>query len=592
MMNTLRGLTGLGCRMLAFGLIIGMMTLAGCGGEAPPPPAPAAPPAPEPAAAPAVAAPPAPAVDRPAPDFTPVVNDVLQYIPDSAQLAIALPPVNGTVDKVVPLAKRIMPPDVDVDKELENIIRDLAMDAEVPDAKTLGEIAAAKGVDLDGPIAVFADFNESFKKVGDKTAFTMDDLEPPAIAAVLCLKDAAKAEATLKELISLNPDLSGNVGDPITAGDITIHVHDVYGYFVVGNKMTLGTLDLVKQVADRFAKPATLRYGSAECPATVPDEAAFLMRGKQFVSLLKRALPALDMLSDQAYAEPMVLGQIKSLEEMLGDSDDPVVATIGLSKDRLEISSRLDTVAHPNAIPFSGAAAPLRYAQKLPEDTVAMWAFRLTPEFKKQITDVYLKSLPDEMTKNPQFAQGLSIGNQLLTMLGEELTLGISGAKDAFPVLSLMIGLANPEPTKGLLQMLVPMQSMEKHNEVDINQIQAPIPIPISMAFAGDMVLISNDAEKMKGIIDLVLEDRTTGVLAAMNPPIPADTHRYSMFVLNSSLFSDVLLPLNAMLNFLPSEAQPIMEKVSEVMREIRFMSEMDGQWMSTKLSVLLRDAS
>jgi len=596
MMNTLRGFSGMACRVLVVGLMIGMMTLVGCGGEAPPPPAPPAPPAtpaPEPAEAPPAApAPPAPAVDRPAPAFAPVVNDVLKYLPDSAQLAIALPSINGILDKALPFAKRIAPPDVDVEKEYEDIIRDLARDADAPDAKTLKEIAAAKGIDADAPLAVFADFNESFKKAGDKTEIDLDDLEPPAIAGVLCLKDAAKVEATAKELISPRLDLSGVTAEPVSVGDIAIQAYGAYGYFIADNKMALGSLDLVKQVAERFASPASLRYGTADCPATAPDEAAILMRGKQFVSLLKRALPALDMLGDQPYAEPLLLGQINSLDAMLADSDDPIVTTISWTKDRFEINSRLDTAAHPGVIPFSGAAAPLRYIQKLPKDTVAMWAFRLTPEYKKQITDVYLKSLPAEMTQNPQFAQGLSIGNQLLTMLGEELALGISGAKDDFPVLSLMIGLANPEPTKGLLQMLVPMQVSEKHNEVDINQIQAPIPVPISLAFAGDMVLLSNDAEKMKGIIDLAAEDRTTGLLAGMEPPLPADTPRYSAFVLNTSLFSDVLLPLNAIFNFLPEEAQPIMEQVSSVLRELRFLSEMDSSWMSTKLSLYLREAA
>ncbi len=597
MMNTLRGFSGMACHMLVVVLMIGMMTLVGCGGEAPPPAPPAPPaspaaPAPEPAAAPPAApTPPAPAVDRPAPAFTPVVGDVLQYLPDHAQLAIGLPPINGILNKALPFAKRIAPPELDIEKEYENIIRDLARDADAPDAKTLGEIAAAKGVDADAPIAVFADFNKSFQKAGAKTEVDLADLEPPAIAGVLCLKDAAKAEATVKELISLSPDLSGVTAETVSVGDIAIQVYDAYGYFIADNKIALGSLDLVKQVAERFASPAILRYGTAACPATAPDEAAILMRGKQFISLLKRVLPALDMFGDQPFAEPLLLGQINSLDAMLADVDDPLVTTISWTKDRFEINSRLDTAAHPEVITFSGQAAPLRYVQKLPKDTVAMWAFRLTPEYKKQITDVYLKSLPAEMTQNPQFAQGLSIGNQLLTMLGEELTLGVSGAKDDFPVLTLMIGLANPEPTKGLLQMLVPMQVSEKHNEVDINQIQAPIPIPISLAFAGDMVLLSNDTEKMKGIIDLATEERTSGLLAGMEPPLSADTPRYSAFVLNTSLFSDVLLPLNAILNFLPAEAQPIMEQVSSVLRELRFFSEMDGSWISTKLSLYLREA-
>ena len=115
-------------------------------------PAPAAeqtPAAPEAAAPKAVDAPVEPVAVKEAPTAPaapvtdgPLTLDVLQWTPAQAQVAFAMPPVNGTIAKLLTLDERIEA--VDLAGELEKMIADLAEDADVEDAKTLNDIAVAK----------------------------------------------------------------------------------------------------------------------------------------------------------------------------------------------------------------------------------------------------------------------------------------------------------------------------------------------------------------------------------------------------------------------------------------------------------------
>lgn len=605
----------------------------GCGGDqpvAPPPQTPVAqtetPKAVEPPQAvepPKAVEPPAaaPAAALPAvPEGAPVTYEVLQLTPAQAQFAIALPPANGVLAKALPLARRIAPPEIDIDKEWQQIISDMAKDAGAGDAKDLNEIALAKGVDLNAPIAVFADFTSSVDSAakaaeaakpaaeaapaGDAQAapaapaepvsapkIELEDLEPPAWAAVLGVADQAKAEATLKEIIETVPELSGKQAEDVAVGGVVVKSLAPYAYFFAGNKLALGSLDLVKGVAERVAAPAKIRYGTPECPATANDEAVALLFGGRALPLISKAVPLLKM-DDSAQA--FLNGQMAALEAMMGGEggEDPMIASLAWTDDSIELKSRMDTAAHSAVLELSGKASPLKLAQLLPESTLGMVSLRLTPEYKKQISEVWINALPEEMKQEPSFAQGVTIGKQALSLLGEEVTLGVTGLEADFPGAILMVQLANAESTKGLLQMLVPTTPGETYNEVEINTIAAPIPIPLSIAFQGDMVMVSNSIDDMKKIIDLIKENKTTGLFAKLQPPLDPATPRYNAVVLNTSLVTDVVVPIAMLMGGGLGEAQPIVDQVSALVREVRLLSEMNGTWAESKVAVYLKPAA
>jgi hypothetical protein len=602
----------------------------GCGGEQPPAPAPApaAPvtPAPgadtaaPPAAAPVPPAAPAP-VAAPLPADAPVTAAILQLTPAKAQIALALPPVNGTLAKLIPFAKRTAPPGISIDEEVQKIVDDMAGDLGAGDAKTFNDIALAKGLDLNAPVGVFADFTasvdgavkaaESAKAAapapeapatpgaeqsapvsevypGVSAKIEFDDMEAPDWALVLGVSDQAKAEASLKELIDEVPELSGVQAEEIKVGDIAIMSLGKYGYFFAANKVALGNLEMVKGVAERFAVPAVIRYGTAECPPTVKDEAVALVFGGRALPLLTKALPLVEM---DASMDAFLKAQMASMEAMLGGDggEDPMVAALSWTDDFIQLESRMDSATHPAVLTISGPAAPLRLAQMLPESTLALLSLRLTEEYKKQITEVWLPSLPEEMKQEASFAQGVTIGKQVLALLGDEISLGITGIEADFPGVILMVRLSNAESTKGLLQMLVPMMPGETYNEVEISTIAAPIPVPLSIAFVGDMVMVSNSVDEMKKIVDLNKENKYTELFAKLEPPLDAATPRYSALVVNSKLITDVVTPIASLMGGGLGEAQPVIDQVTAVAREIRVMSEMNGSWMTSKVTIYLK---
>ncbi len=638
-MRNAKWTAALGPAIMALVLCTGLL-FAGCGGEEPAPPAPApqAQKAPAPEAAPVPVPAPAeeaPSAPQPAPEaapaaapapktadagaVAPVTLEVLQLIPAGSQVALALPPLNALLEKVLPIAGRFAPDGVDLKEGLAEIVTDLAIDAGVPDAESIGDIALGKGLNLDKPLAVFVDASKSAesaaeameeatkaeegseaKEEGSEAAeeapasmpeIDPEDLEVPAIVAVLGVSDQEKAVATLKEIIAEVDELSGLEPQEVKEAGMAITVYGDYGYFFAGDKLAVGTLDLLKGVAARVAQPAAIRYGSTDCPAEFPDEVVMLGYMERMLPLLELVMQAMPDMEQYATMMEMQLGV---LEDMVseGDADDPSVITLGLSNEKLELKSRMDQTTHPGVAKASGPAQPLRFAPLLPDSTLAFLSIRLNDEMKTQIKDVYLQGLPAELTESAEFAQGMTIANQVLEMLGDEVTLGVAGAEEDLPSAVLMVSLANPEPTKGLLQMLVPTMPGETHNDVEISTIAAPIPVPLSIAFLDDVLLAANDTDKMKAIIDMLKEKKQSKLFASLEPPLDTAVPRFNALLVNTSLLTDVVVPMAALAGGLPPDLEPVFDEVGAELREVRMLAEIDGSWQVSRLSVYLKDAS
>lgn len=632
------------------GLALGLMLVGaglcgvGCGGcgaekEAAPTPAQPAPAAKAvPAPPPVVEAPAAPEVPKPAvvkrelSEGAPVVLDILAYTPATAQLALALPPLNGTIAKAIPFAKRIAPPAVDIEAEVNNIIRDLAIDAGAEGADSFGAIAEAKGISLDAPMGLFIDVTasvdsavaaaaeakaaatpqpeeapqveaqadeggEAAEAPGDldmQVAF--EDLEMPALVLALGITDRAKAEGTLEEIVDAIEDLDGVEPQQLTVGDVAMTTYATpqgdYGYFFAGDKLFVGTVSLLKGVVERLAAPADIRYGSAECPATAPDEAAMLVYSNRLLPLIKKALPVMDLGADM---QPMLEVQMAALEAMLGGADtkeDPAVMTLAWTDTLLELKSRMDTATHPGILEFSGKAEPLKLAQLLPEGTLAMLSLCLSDEYKKQITDVYMNALPAEMKKDASFAFGIGIATQVLTILGRELTLGITGVEDDLPGVFLLVDLAQPEAARGLIQMGGFLMPEETYREIELNAIAAPSPIQFYLAMPKNMILVASDLDKMKVMVDLLLDGKTSNLFASLDPPLDPNMPVYNGLILSSGVLTDVLIPLSYLFGGIPEDLEPIVGTVAEVLKELRLFAEMDGSWQVSRLSLLLKEAA
>jgi len=593
----------------------------GCGKEEEPAPAPApdvekqAPPAPE-KAVPAPEAKPAP-MAKAAPGATPVTLDVLKLAPGSAMVSLALPPVSGLHEKGVAMAKRLVPEDVDVEAEVAKQVAQMAADAGVPDAKSLADIMRAKGLDPDAPLAVFADFAptaasarkalEAMKSTmaapaegepqlpPEQMATIFSDMTLPAMAGVLGCVDAALAEKTLKELVETEGSpIDASKLEAIDAGGVTIHCYDPeqLAYFVADNKLVVGnSLALLKETAGRLTAPAAVRYGSADCPAAAADEVVMLVRGDKFMPLIKDLMPAWMGLSPATagYAQ-MHMAMIEEAAQAFA-GEDPLVMTLEWRDDLIELVSRIDFGTHPALAEYTGEVKPLRLAPLLPEGTLVLLSFQFNEVTKERIKKNYLDALPPELEQNEGFQEAKKYIDKVVAALGDELTIAVT-AGAGLPNLFLLANLGNPEEAKSVIEDLSPLTPGETHEGVDISTLALPLPIPLFLAFPQDTIVLGNDKENLKIIIDHIKNKTASGLFASLDPPLDPATPRYSAIVINTKLITDVVIPLSGLAGGIPPEAQTYVNVVTDILRELRITKEQEGDWAEGRVSLFLKPAA
>jgi len=529
----------------------------------------------------------------------------LKLTPEASHVAIALPDLQALVDQIKALDLRMNPDGSGISGDIDGMIRDIANGAGAWGASDFNAIGESRGLDASQGLALFVDLSPSIASLleqlvlhsaeqedaedGEEAELDLElsDAAIPLLAAVLTVKDEERVKESLEELINVTPDLASVDEEEKTVGDVTVKIYGEYAYFIHGGKVVLGHTPMVEGAAERVASPAPVRYGSGDAPVQLTHEAVALVYGDKFLPGLKEALPHLDFGGD---ARPFIETQVASLESMFeaSTSSDPLIVTVGLSDEKVQIDLRLDTEHHPGVKAVSGEATPLRLAQFLPENTLAMLSLRFNEQSRKQLMDSYVPTIAGLAGQSAD-PQQLMIANQVVGMIGDELTLGIAGSRDDFPSIFLMIGLKDPEPTKGLLSMFIPTMPGETHKDVEIKSVAAPIPVPISLAFPGDMLLLSNSVEGMKGVIDLVEAGETSTMFSKRN--LDPATPRYNTLMLDSQLFTDVVLPISSLTGGLPPEAESIATGLTPVVDEIRLVNEMQGSWSVTQLSVALHPA-
>lgn len=522
------------------------------------------------------------------------VQSVLELRPDSTMIALGLPPLNGLVDQVLALAKRVVPEGVDVDALAASQFSQMGEEIGVTGAQSLDDVARAKGIDFNAPAALFVDVGTLGAKVKEAAeaggdALMSGDLEQiftelglPSVAAVIPLADPALAETNLKEfLASPGSPFQSAQPEAIEAEGVTIQCYnpEQFCYFVAGNLLVGGTsLDFVKATAARLGDPAPIRYGTADCPQIAPGEIVELVNMDKIMAFVVDIMPALALLDPSQAAMVNAQAEMLKIAAEAYGGDDPAVVTASLTDENLQFLVRIDMAAHPNLMAVTGPAQPLRLAPLLPDATPLFLSIRFNDEWKKNVQENALGSLPPG-TIPPQVAAFLP---QIMMMLGDELTVGVTGLEGGMPSVVAMLGLANPENTKATLQAFVPQLAGggENYNNVDIASVQLPLPVPLKLAFVEDVLLASTDEAALKGIIDLLQEKKTSALFESLDPPLDPATPRYSALVLKTSLVAQAVQMFAPMAGGVPPEAQAGLDAFQGLVRDVRFMQEMDGDWL------------
>ncbi len=525
-------------------------------------------------------------------DEAPATLTALRYMPEQAQAALAIPAVTSLQEHVVPFAQILLEGEMDVQHELKLIARDLAKDMDVAESDDLAEVLAAMGLDSEKGVALFLDLEaltlEALEMAGNSMTNALPDMSAAKGALVIPVNDRDRAEASLKQLTG--DMLAGVDTHEELVGDIPLTVYDGLGaYFITDTVLAAGNdLDLLKGVAAREGAPAPLRYGSAASPAQDVHEAVMLIFGEKFIPVLEDAATLLG--DAQPMAQMLVAAQVDRLKAIYDGAvgNEPVLVTLSVRDDAVELQSRIDTTMFPEAKRIVGEARPLRWAQLLPENTLAFLSLCFNEEAKQQLTDVYLESLPDDIRLQPGVSQGLTYASTVLEMLGREITLGMSGLDPMdFPSLILMVELANPVAAQMLLQMAPQQPHGDPYRDIQIKALAFPSPLPVYFALVAEALVLSNSDTAIQGVIDLVKNEETSGLFAALQPPIDPETPIFQALVLKPSLYTDIVEPLSTLAGRnLPREASIVSNTLSTLFTDIRFFGEMQDSWIVNRIAV------
>jgi len=286
---------------------------------------------------------------------------------------------------------------------------------------------------------------------------------------------------------------------------------------------------------------------------------------------------------------PMMKAQAAMMKQVTAaySGADPAVLTLAMDEDKVEFLTRIDMEAHPQLKALTGDASPLRLATLLPETTQLFLSMRFNEETKTNINN-NLNALPSDVV--PQ--QVSSMLPQFIQMIGDELTIAMIGIEEQVPKAILMLGMGDPENTKAMLQMFVPMSLTETYKEVEINSVAMPLPVQLSIAFAKDIVLLATDMEAMKGILDLLEAGKSSTLFASLDPPLDAAVPRYSALVLKTEMIAQVVSEVAALRGDLPPEVSMVINIVTDLVREVRMTQELVGGWQCGALTIHLNPAS
>ena len=101
-------------------------------------------------------------------------------------------------------------------------------------------------------------------------------------------------------------------------------------------------------------------------------------------------------------------------------------------------------------------------------------------------------------------------------------------------------------------------------------------------------IVLSNSDEGIRGIIDLVKDEKTSVFFESLKPPINPETPVYQALLLKPELYMDMIDPLMALSGrSLPREVGDVFATISALFEDIRFFSEMQDSWLTTRISVV-----
>ncbi len=579
---------------------IAALTLPGCKGEEEEPiveqaPEPVAPPQPE-------------QKPLPTPSARPVTLDILQLMPESTSVASAMPGISGIHDRFLGFVSMFLPDEAMLKEIIRASATELANEMGIESAEDYMDIVSALGIDPASPMAFFVDFDRTAQgleraagligttqhfgaspEAAEKAAvrereidLALEEIKIPAFAVLVHCSKPGIAETVLKEAVN---EITEESLEPtaIEFNGVSINTYgsQTFSYFFSDNLLVMGNaLSYVKAVASRLDDPARIRYGTQECPADEPDEFVKLVYMDKVMPMIGGFINLMPLLTPPEAQEQMAAmqSQFAANTAELEWGSDPMVATFSWTDEKLTFKTRIDYDAHPKIAEFAGPASPLRLAPMLPETTLAFISMGFNDQVKAILEESILDLVPPEMMIGTQLSQ--TVG-RVIELLGDELTLGVTGMKEGMPSAMVMVGITSAEETQELLSNYVALTEVESHNDVSIKVLPLPVPMPLYSAFLEGVMVVGSDLDDLKAAIDLAKSGGASGLFDSLDPPLDKGTARYSTMLIRVDRILEISPPWPV-----PPEAQMVIDKVKSALREVRTSQGMVGNWQQSELTI------
>jgi len=518
----------------------------------------------------------------------PVTLGVLKLMPESAVAAIAIPSVNRTYEQIETLLLRGAPADINMEAELKVIVSQMARLAGALEASTIEEIALDKGIESQKPIGIFLGStsaetpsaqvqNEMLRQVGFSTV--------PPFAAVLPVASRQDAEKFVTEWGGSGTMDAVDLDTPATT--IFTNTEKTFSYFFTDSQLVAGSDPaLVLGVAERMkGAGASIRYGTAECPADGAYEIVQLIRTDKLPKDSNATMPG-------AVRNALPSGAADAAAEAwsgwLGGytGTDPMVITWKLDEDRATVRARLDYTKHPEAQERLSEAKSLRHVTLVPKGTLGLYSLEITPRMREGMKELTAEMVGGGGGLVDQINEAFG---QLIDTAGGEATFAVLGPGNDFSNLAMFVEFTDGNATRSLMKELgmAPLVA-ETYNNTEIYSLILPAPAPIYYALPKNTLVVATSTDKVKTMIDAVESGKASSFAEALNPPLDPSVPRRQVLVVTRAAVTEALLPALRANGAIAGETASAAERGLEKIRDARLTTEVVNNWQDTKLVIQL----
>ena len=526
----------------------------------------------------------------------PPTRALLGLMPDEAAAALAVPNFSDPYLTVLGLWEHAQTDAAAFHETVRASAREWAAAWDIEaDTENHLDVLRAVGIDVDAPAALFIDAESFGARVesakhqesgldapdvaGEKRPPRVDAGEMPLGAAIIHCTDVKRVEEALPGLVSRA------FGRPVNGESVEIDGLPMqrlspvpFWYLFDGKRLIFGTRPtFAAAVMRKQDAPASVRYGTAECPAESDREIVALAR-----------LAQIHELEHAAHGGNRGTGSVVGLLSQLlpGDakesgpiSDDPLVATLTLEENRVALRARLDVKEHPALLELWGTPPRIDYLGMMPETTKGVLSLGLTPEWKALVIEGIQENSPDNSTAS-------ALAETLLNAMGDEITLAVTGTRDDLPVFVLLAEITQPDLFKGVVQLSGgKLVAVDEGAGDGIMRLDIPmdLPTPVFATIGQDHLFVANDLELLREIDATQKSGAPSRFLGTFAPPVDPEAERYSLFLLSESGIAEVLSPL-----LLDPSVREQYGPALTMLRELRASQELDGSWQTTSVDLFL----